>query len=86
MHAQKYLSEHVQFDQATRTITLPVILKIYWEDFGNAKNNVMKLVAQVGGPELAKKMKSLMPTAVNANVTSTKIEFSDMNWTPIVIL
>jgi len=86
VHAQKYLSEQVQFEHATKTITLPVLLKIYWEDFGNTKSNVLKWMAQIGGPELAQKMKKFLPTASNAHVASARIEFTDVNWTPILIL
>lgn len=43
-------------------------------------------MAQTGGAELTQKMQKFLPSASNAHVAPAKIEFTDMNWTPILIL
>ena len=80
-HARRFLLEYVKSDPVVRSICLPALLRIYWSDFGGSRYRVLKSIGAITGPEMANNLKPYMSPTEGLRA---KVEFSKLDWTPII--
>jgi len=56
-------------------------MRIYWSDFGGNRSKVLKIISQMSGPQFAADMKPYLVDGVKP-----KVEFAQLDWTPMIIL
>lgn len=81
--ARRFILEHVRLDPLQKSIELPGLLKVYWADFGGSRMKVLKTIAQLGGSQFAAELKPYMSMREG---NKPKVEFTNLDWTPIISL
>ena len=79
-YAQQFFQETVRFDANDKVITLPAILKVYWADFTDKPNHVLKYVAKVCGSRFHAATKEFFDKIGNS---SMKTSYQEFDWTPV---
>jgi hypothetical protein len=79
--ARKFLLDNIRVDHANKSIEMPGLVRIYWTDFGGNRLKVLKLISQVCGSKFQTELAPLL-----SDGAKPKVEFSVLDWTPMVVL
>jgi hypothetical protein len=81
--AQQFFQDTVKFDAQDKVINMPALLRVYWADFTDKPNHVLKYVAKVCGPKFHAATKEFLAHIGNS---SMKTHFQHFDWTPVFVI
>jgi hypothetical protein len=80
---QQFFQDTVKFDAQEKVINMPALLRVYWADFTDKPNHVLKYVAKVCGPKFHAATKEFLAHIGNS---SMKTHFQHFDWTPVFVI
>ena len=71
-----FIQQHVKFDDEQKVVELPDLFRVFWKDFGGNRNNVLLMLRKYHNKVFSDAVKAAKP----------KINFTTMDWTPMLII
>jgi len=80
--AAHFLAEYVRIDVDRRTVFLPEIFKIYWQDFGGHRKDIIKLLLIHAPKKLSDTLKAMLKQDKNL----PSLVFDNLDWSPTFVI